>query len=84
MLLKLINGNDMEISEKKIRVRLNARADDLLEYTLLSLIFARLPLEFREFGIEIFLAGLKCRDFDESSFFKVIKFRKSSSLVLVS
>ena len=60
--------------KKKIRVRLNARADDLLEYTLLSLIFARLPLEIREFGIEIFLAGLKCRDFDESSFFKVIKF----------
>ena len=50
----------------------------------LSLIFARLPLEFREFGIEIFLAGLKCRDFDESSFFKVIKFRKSSTLVPVS
>ena len=70
--------------KKKIRVRLNARADDLLEYTLLSLIFARLPLEIPEFGIEIFLAGLKCRDFDESSFFKVIKFRKSSTLVLVS
>ena len=70
--------------KKKIRVRLNARADDLLEYTLLSLIFARLPLEFREFGIEIFLAGLKCRDFDESSFLKVIKFRESSTLVLVS
>ena len=77
-------GMTWRFQKKKIRVRLNARADDLLEYTLLSLIFARPPLEFREFGIEIFLAGLKCRDFDESSFFKVIKFRKSSSLVLVS
>ena len=77
-------GMTWRFQKKKIRVRLNARADDLLEYTLLSLIFARLPLEIREFGIEIFLAGLKCRDFDESSFFKVIKFRKSSTLVLVS
>ena len=77
-------GMTWRFQKKKIRVRLNARADDLLEYTLLSLIFARLPLEFREFGIEIFLAGLKCRDFDESSFFKVIKFRKSSTLVPVS
>ena len=77
-------GMTWRFQKKKIRVRLNARADDLLEYILLSLIFARLPLEFREFGIEIFLAGLKCRDFDESSFFKVIKFRKSSTLVPVS
>ena len=77
-------GMTWRFQKKKIRVRLNARADDLLEYTLLSLIFARLSLEFREFGIEIFLAGLKCRDFDESSFFKVIKFRKSSTLVPVS
>ena len=77
-------GMTWRFQKKKIRVRLNARVDDLLEYTLLSLIFARLPLEFREFGIETFLAGLKCRDFDESSFFKVIKFRESSTLVLVS